>query len=146
MLLRAHCYNGMTRVQHATHEYIDYNNAESSQRKCLESLEDLKLLPVIPSLWIWNRRSTFVASKAHKLSVTRQLIANSLVHFNRFDEACFFLERRVADSPLDADAAMALGAFLLRVSFYIAKEKCVERSKAAKMYLLKAAKLDPSLP
>jgi tetratricopeptide (TPR) repeat protein len=145
MLLRAHCYNGMTRVQHTTQDYIDYKNVEKSHtRKSLEILENLDLLPVIPSLWIWNQRSTFVASKAHELSATRQLIANSLIHFGRFEEARSFLQKGVIDSPLDADAALAFGAFLLRVTFYIMKERSAEGIKEAQIHLLRAAKLDSS--
>jgi tetratricopeptide (TPR) repeat protein len=145
MLLRAHCYNGMTRVQHTAQDYTDYNNVEKSHtRKSLEILEKLDLLREIPSLWIWNQRSTFVASKAHELSATRQLIANSLVHFGRFEEARSFLQKGAIDSPLDADAALAFGAFLLRLAFYINKEQSAEEIKRAQIHLLKAAKLDSS--
>ena len=145
LLLRAHCYSGMTRAQHVTQEYTDYNDAENSfARKSLEILENLDFLPVIPSLWIWNMRPTFVTSKVYQLSVTRQLIADSLIHFGQFEEARSFLEKGVAGSPLDADAALALGAFQLRITFYIDRNQCVERRKEAQINLLKAAKLDSS--
>jgi len=144
VLIRAHCYNGMTRAEHADQKYIDYNDLEmSSSRKCLESLESLDLQPVIPSLWIWNMRPTFVTSKAYQLRVTRQLIADSLIHYGKFEEARSFLEKGVADSPLDADAALALGAFHLRLSCYLDKGSVGGRKKA-QIHLLKAAKLDPS--
>ncbi len=145
VLLRAHCYNGMTRAQHAAQDYVDYNNAEKSfLRKSLEILEDLDLQSVVPSLWIWNTRPTFAASKAHQLSVTRQLIADSLVHFGQFEAARSFLEKGVADSPQDADAALALGAFNLRISFYLDTEQSADGRKKAQIHLLKAAKLDAS--
>ena len=143
ILLRAHCYNGMTRAQHANQDFVGLDNDESSfSEKSLQLLEDLTLSPVIPSLWIWHRRPTFEASKAYQLSASRQLIANSLVHFGQFEKARSFLEKGVTDSPLDADAALALGAFQLRVTFYI--EKSTEGRKEAQVNLLKAAKLDPS--
>eukprot|EP00536_Pseudo-nitzschia_multiseries_P014863 jgi/Psemu1/69261/estExt_Genemark1.C_7780014 len=146
-LLLAHCYNGMARIEHADQQYTDYNVAEEScTKKSLEILENLDLPSVIPSLSIWNLRSTFISSKTHALSVTRQLIADSLIHFERFGEARSFLQKAVADSPLDCEAALALGAFLLRVTFYLSKERSVEKAKEAQVHLLKAAKLDPSKP
>jgi len=146
ILLRAHCYNGMARVQNFNHEYEDYNNGEKSQSiKCLQMMDDLNLPPSIPPLWIWSLQTIFIASKARALAVTRQLIADSHLHSGRFEEARSFLQRVVDDSPLDANAALSLGAFLLRVIFYIDKEENVDRRKEAQIQLLKAAKLDPSV-
>jgi tetratricopeptide (TPR) repeat protein len=145
ILLKAHCYNGLARAEQAAQDYTNYKDDEESHtKKSLDVLANFDLPPTAPSLWIWNLRSTFVASKAHELSVTRQLIANSLIHFGRFEEARSFLQKGVDDSPLDADAALALGAFLLRITFYIARERSAEGSKEAQIHLLKAAKLDPS--
>ena len=148
-LLRAHCYNGLARIHQADQEeeytYSDSING-SQTKKSLEILEDLDVPPVVHPLSIWHTRSIFEASKAHELSVARQLIADSLIRFGRFEEALSFLKTAVADSPLDADAAMALGAFLLRVAFYVHKERNKARDKEAQIHLLKAAKLDSSKP
>ena len=148
-LLRAHCYNGLTRIHQADQEeeYTGCDSFNGSQtKKSLEILDDLDVPPVVHPLSIWNLRSIFEASKAHELSVARQLIADSLIRFGRFEEALSFLKTAVADSPLDADAAMALGAFLLRVAFYVHKERNKARDKEAQIHLLKAAKLDSSKP
>jgi tetratricopeptide (TPR) repeat protein len=148
-LLRAHCYNGLARIHQADQEeeYADSDSINGSQtKKSLEILEDLDVPPVAHPLSIWNSQSIFEASKAHELSVARQLIADSLIRFGRFEEALSFLKTAVADSPLDADAAMALGAFLLRVAFYVHKERNKTRDKEAQIHLLKAAKLDSSKP
>ncbi|VEU36442.1 unnamed protein product [Pseudo-nitzschia multistriata] len=145
LLLQAHCCNGLTRIQHADQQYTDPNDANVSYTtNSLNILENLDLPPEIPPLSIWNMRSIFSASKVHELSVTRQLIADSLIHFGRFEEAQFFLQKAVADSPSDPNAALALGAFLLRLTIYIHKERNTDKEKEAQIQLLKAAKLDPS--
>jgi len=145
--LLIHCYNGMARIEHADQQYSDYKDAKASfTKKSLEILENLDLSSTTPNLFMWHLRSTFIASRAHALSVTRQLIADSLIYFERFEEARSFLQKAVAGSPLDSDAALALGAFLMRITLYLTKERRVEKVKEAQIQLLKAAKLDPSKP
>ena len=144
VLLRAHCYNGIVRAQHATQEYTKCSDVEKSySMESLEILESLDSIPADHTLWIWNIKSIFVASKAYQLNIARQLIANSLVHFGRFEAACSFLQKAVDDSPSDADAFLALGALMLKVSFYVGEERNEETINKSRVNLLRAAKLDP---
>lgn len=143
-LLQAHCINGLARVCQMGVATPEQASVEEYAMKSLQLLESIEMSSDIRPLHIWYSRSLFAASISHQLSVARQLIADSLVHDGRCEEAQSFLEAAVNDAPLDADAALALGAFLLRLAFYSNTERSVEVDKAAQIQLLKAAKLDPS--
>jgi tetratricopeptide (TPR) repeat protein len=143
-LMQAHCHNGLAKVVQMGVAVPDSKSGEDLAQTSLGLLEDLEIPQSVRPLHIWHARSVFTAALSHQRSVARQLIADSLVHEGRCEEARAFLEAAVQEAPLDADTALALGAFLLRMAFYVNPERSDEANKAAQIQLLKAAKLDAS--
>jgi len=143
-LITSHSWIGLTRVQllnDSSKTNDDESNAVDLAHKSLQELIPFALEKDLPSVYQWispGATSTFM--KFH-ITVSRQLVADALVRSGRAPEARQFLERAVQDSPNDAGAAFALGAFLLRDTFS-ATEPSTANLNAAKMQLLKAAKLN----
>ncbi|KAL3921683.1 MAG: hypothetical protein SGILL_002620 [Bacillariaceae sp.] len=144
-MLQVHCYNGLAQSSQIAGQSGGVDHHESTYTHlALEKLGSLKSSTSRCQLSIWHLESTFCASKAHQLSVARQLTAEVLVQQGQPEEAMSFLEAAVTDAPLDAEAAVALGAFLLWSSLYSNKGNGTIDEKSAQVQLLKAAKLDPT--
>ena len=144
-MLQAHCNNGLARVcllRNERQKVVEF------AQKTIDSLQSLEInddrSAKRHSLYIWHKSDVFTMSRSHQLSVARHLIADSLIADGRSEEARSFLEAAVHDAPLDADAALALGAFLMRIHFYETSKEgpTPEAVKATQIQLLKAAKLD----
>jgi tetratricopeptide (TPR) repeat protein len=148
-LLNAHCLNGMARIQQldeglsSTVSDKDFAIKDFAMKN-LEDLQELEIPSKTPPLCIWHRTAIFSAAKVFKLSAARQLVADRLIQRGHWEDARSFLEAAVEDSPTDVDAALALGAFLLRMALYSREERNSSAEKNAQIHLLKAAKLDPS--
>jgi tetratricopeptide (TPR) repeat protein len=140
-LLLAHCNNGLARTCQVG---ITIPNQVSIEEYAQGVLHTLQKTHHISRLQVWHVPTALSASFTHQRSVARQLIADSLVGVGRCEEARVFLDAAVNDSPSDAPAAFSFGAFLLRMAFYVNKERSEEADKMAQVQLLKAAKLDPS--
>ena len=145
-VLHAHCLNGMARICQARLDSPKENDSHESDyaEKSIEILSSLETPDSFTPLSIWHLKSTFVVAKAHQLSVARQLVADMLIERGQCEDARSFLEAAVSDSPIDAEAALALGAFMLRMVFYSNASRDPKTDKLAQVQLLKAAKLDPS--
>ena len=143
-ILTAHCNNGLARVWQMGILIATEVSVGELVQKNLDALDALTVPKQALQLHIWNSDAIFSSSISYQLSVARQLMADSLIREGRYNEAQSFLQAAVDDSPFDADAALALGAFLLRMAFYEKAERCPNMDKAAQVQLLKAAKLDPS--
>ena len=143
-LIKAHCKNGLARVCQLGITLEETASVEMYARNSLDAIESLEISQDMPPFHLWNSQSLFSMARSHQLSVSRQLMADSLVQNDRCDEAQEFLQAAVNDSPSDADAALAFGAFLLRMAFYVNEERSPEADKAAQIHLLKSAKLDSS--
>jgi tetratricopeptide (TPR) repeat protein len=141
-VLKSHCLIGLTRI--ALLEQQDPVEKSSAEKFAQDSIQELSSIPLdqnIPSTYLWSSpESTSDFIKFH-MSLSRQLVADSLVRLGRLQEARKFLEDAVRDSPKDAEAAFSLGAFLLREA-YASKDRSADDINGAKMQLLKAAKLD----
>ncbi len=142
-ILESHCYNGLARVCRINNGRELARVHELAQRT-LDLLADLKVPERVKPLYIWHDSSVFLMSISYQRSIARQLIADSLTSRGQMGEARSFLEVAVEDAPQDAGAALALGAFLLRVAFYMEEERYPDSAKVAQVQLLKAAKLDPT--
>jgi hypothetical protein len=112
-LLEAHCYNGLARTSQILGLVKEAKSSEGSfVHLPLTKLNAFDFTIPESQLFVWHSESTFLSSKAHQLSTARQLTADCLVMQGCFEEARSFLEAAVADSPSDAEAALAFGAFL----------------------------------
>eukprot|EP00980_Cylindrotheca_fusiformis_P022263 scaffold9159_cov121-Cylindrotheca_fusiformis.AAC.5 len=140
-LLMAHCSNGLAR---ATRNEIEVPDLPSIEKNAYEAMDSLQRDHKLSRLQMWHAHSILTAAVPYQLSVARQLIADSLVGQARCEEARAFLEAAVKDSPLDPAAAFSLGAFLLRIAFFVNKSRSEEADKKAQIQLLRAAKLNPS--
>jgi tetratricopeptide (TPR) repeat protein len=170
-LLQCHCYGGLARV--TSHELasglVDINVEHSSSAEAYAS-QALQLSDngwqlmegavytddMIPNATIWTCPTAASGKQSFRylLSVARQLVAESLMRSGRLYEAESFLAAAVRDAPMDAEAALALGSFLLQTVLYrnINNNKnnqnapstlpTDDETKAAQIQLLKAAKLD----
>lgn len=141
-LLIAHCCNGLAR---ACRDAIEAPSQGAIEGHAQEAIDNLQKAHSLSRLHIWHVPSVLSASAPYQLSLARQLVADSLMGEGRSEEASFFLEAAVKDSPLDATAAFSFGAFLLRMAFYENKERSEGADKMAQVQLLKAAKLNPSM-
>lgn len=141
VIFLAHCTNGLARV---VQRGVEIQGGLSTEEYGKQTLRTLDQSPPLSRLLIWHESTVLSASIPHQQSLARQLIAESFIIQNRCDEARVFLEAAVNDSPFDSDAAFALGAFLLRMAFFVNQERSEETDKIAQIQLLKAAKLDPS--
>jgi tetratricopeptide (TPR) repeat protein len=138
-LLQSICFCGLAR---AAQLGIELNfSAEEYAQKSLKITLESDLVTDAPGIYIWTSSSTLSTCIRNHLSVSRQLVADSLLRAGRPEQAQSFLEAAVRDSPMDAEAAFALGAFRLRMAL-LSKVKSPDAIKAAQIQLLKAAKLD----
>jgi tetratricopeptide (TPR) repeat protein len=144
VILQGHCYNGLARACQIDEYRGQLTKVQDLATKTLDLLDGIEIPVEIKPLHIWHDHSLFLSAISHHRSVARQLIADSLISQGRSEEARSFLEAAVQDAPLDAGAAVALGAFLFRVAFYLDEKRSSDAVKAAQIQLLKAAKLDPS--
>ena len=141
-IIKSHCLIGLARL-----ESLDSSkSAEDSLAADLaqESLRELTTIATdkeLPTEYLWTYPAVILSFAKFHMTVSRQLTADALVRSGRAAEAKQFLEDAVRDSPTDAEAAFSLGAFLLRDAFTPA-ERSASVLNAAKMQLLKAAKLD----
>lgn len=143
-ILQGHCYNGLARACQIDENVGQLTKVQDLAQKTLDLLDGIVVPEEIKPLHIWYDHSLFLFAISHQRSVARQLIADSSISQGRTEEARSFLEAAVQDAPLDAGAALAFGAFLFRVAFYLDDERSPDAAKAAQIQLLKAAKLDPS--
>ena len=95
----------------------------------------------LPSFYIGRSKEAPYLSNRFLLSVSRQLVADTLLRALCPLDARSFLEAAVQDAPMDADAAFALGAFQLRMSLF-AENRNPDVVKAAQIHFSKAEKLD----
>jgi tetratricopeptide (TPR) repeat protein len=143
-LLHAHCLNGMARIPQMDEDLSNTSTDEDFARRNLEELYELEIPTKSHPLSLWHRTTIFNTAKVFELGVARQLVADQLILRGLCGDARSFLVAAVEDSPNDADAALALGAFLLRMALYNSVERNPADVKTAQMHLLKAARLDPS--
>lgn len=140
-LFTSHCNNSLAR---ACKLGMTFPNDGTVEQFASNTLTILEVNQPIAPFHLWHDPVSASKAFAHQLSVARQLIADSLVEQGNCEEAQVILEAAVRDSPKDAAAALALGAFLLRLAFFVNAERSEEADKKAQIHLLKAAKLDPS--
>mmetsp|Transcript_17013 Transcript_17013/g.41444 ORF Transcript_17013/g.41444 Transcript_17013/m.41444 type:complete len:919 (+) Transcript_17013:27-2783(+) len=140
-LFQSHCNNGLARACKGGATVPDNGTTEQFASNTLRILEVSH--PIAP-FHLWHDPASASKAFAYQLSVARQLIADSLVAKGNWKEAQVILEAAGRDSPRNAAAALALGAFLLRVALFFNTERSEQADKQAQIHLLKAAKLDPS--
>jgi tetratricopeptide (TPR) repeat protein len=141
-LLRSHCFCGMARATRLGVKLPSgtmEKSAEEYARDGLSEVERIELLEDLPPIYIWTSATDL--SIRFLFSVSRQLVAESLLRSGKPEEAYSFLAAAVRDSPLDAEAAFALGSFRLRMAL-ASEPRSPEDLKDAQVQLLKAAKLD----
>ena len=141
-ILKAHCFCGLSRIALVGIDDSDgiTQSADRYARECLDVLdisfeEDAALSE-------WRNPGFLRSSASFHVCTARQLVAESMLRESKPDEAKQFLEEAVKGSPLDYDAAFALGAFRLRLVFSQGGASTDQEKKAAQTQLLKAAKLN----
>jgi tetratricopeptide (TPR) repeat protein len=83
----------------------------------------------------------------YQVTCSRHQVADSLVQLSRFAEARALLEQTVAKFTTDAQVALAIGSFLLRIDFFrktYSRDFKPKGGKESQIQLLKAANLDGS--
>ena len=158
-LLRIHCFYGLAKVSSRGDQSDGASqSAESLALKglqlAIDSLQKIDETEYLndrvrnASMWTCPTGTICKESFRHQISMGRQLVADALILSGRLEHAESFLIEAVQDAPADAEAAFALGAFLLqRVLYYgryDASSPTANDVKAAQIQLLKAAKLDPT--
>ena len=140
-ILKAHCLCGLSRIALVGIDSAGIaQSAESYARDCIGALEGSFDDDTFLSEW---RAPGFLQSSASfHVCTARQLVAESLLRESKPDEARQFLEEAVKGSPLDFDAAFALGAFRLRLVILQGGASSDQEKKVAQTQLLKAAKLN----
>ena len=140
-ILKAHCLCGLSRIALVGIDSAGIaQSAESYARDCLGALDGSFVDDTFLSEW---RAPGFLQSSASfHVCTARQLVAESLLRESKSEEARQFLEEAVKGSPLDFDAALALGAFRLRLVILQGGASSDQEKKVAQTQLLKAAKLN----
>ena len=141
-ILKAHCFCGLSRIALIGIDDTTgvTQSADRYARVCLGVLDISFEGDAILSEW---RDPGFLRSSASfHVCAARQLVAESMLRESKPDEAKQFLEEAVKGSPLDYDAAFALGAFRLRLVFSQGNASSDHEKKIAQTQLLKAAKLN----
>lgn len=141
-ILKAHCFCGLSRIALVGIDDTTgvAQSADRCARECLDVLDISFEGDTVLSEW---RSPAFLrASASFHVCAARQLVAESLLRESKPDEAKQFLEEAVKGSPLDYDAAFALGAFRLRLVFLQGNASSDHEKKVAQTQLLKAAKLN----
>ena len=141
-ILKAHCFCGLSRIALIGIDDTTgvTRSADKYARDCLGVLDTSFEGDAILSEW---RDPGFLRSSASfHVCAARQLVAESMLRESKPDEAKQFLEEAVKGSPLDYDAAFALGAFRLRLVFSPGNASSDHEKKIAQTQLLKAAKLN----
>ena len=135
-LVKSHCWIGLTRMALLGNHSSD--PVELTQNSILElaSIDESSMAP-----YLWVAASAMEVFVKFHMTMSRQLVADALVRSGRSSEAKIFLEDAVRDSPKDAEAAFALGAFLLREALQ-SPDRSPTHLNGAKMQLLHAAKLN----
>ena len=173
-LVQSHCLSGLSRIALAGNGVgeaetfftvpleTDHtpDSFEIAERLAMMSLNKLQSLhqslendgsSTMPYFYAWRSPDSFSTSLKFHICTARQLIAESLLRAGKSKGAQTFLEDAVKDSPMDYDAAFALGAFHLRMALYNVDDdidgeregfKSSIGRKRAQIQLLKAAKLD----
>ena len=134
-LIRSHCWIGMARL--AFQSSVDH--AEAYAQNSLDEVERIGT-DCIP--YLWTGAASLEAAKAFHKSMSRQLVADSLIRASRPDEAESFLLAAVNDAPHDFDASFGLGAFRLRMLLSSKDKPTISAEKTAQTQLLRAAKLN----
>lgn len=150
-VIRAHSKAGLSRLAMAGYDVKQEDDKEGKTITdlCEEfarcSLDEADKLVVEQGGGLYlNTTASIEASKAFHKSLARQLVADSLVRAGQPNGAEAFLEAAVQETPQDFDAALALGTFRLRMSFFPVEGQAASSEKAAQTQLLKAAKLNSS--
>ena len=140
-IFKAHCLCGLSRIALVGIDSAGIaQSAESYARDCIGALEGSFDDDTFLSEW---RAPGFLQSSASfHVCTARQLVAESLLRESKPDEARQFLEEAVKGSPLDFDAAFALGAFRLWLVILQGGASSDQEKKVAQTQLLKAAKLN----
>jgi len=144
LILKAHCCSGLARAQQLLNDKDSTSEALDLARKALDFVNREEDFASFQPLHVWREGSLLNTSMLYQRSVARQLIADCLISRGQYEQARSFLEDAVREGPGDSDAAVALGAFLLRVALYLGTVRSPDSVKAAQIQLLKAAKLDSS--
>ena len=141
-VVKSHCLIGLARLDLLdSSKSVGDSNAADLAQKSLRELTVIATDKELPGVYLWTSSGAILSFAKFHITVSRQLTADALVRSGRATEAKQFLEDAVRDSPTDAEAAFSLGAFLLRDAF-TSVERSASVLNAAKMQLLKAAKLD----
>ena len=141
-VVKSHCWIGLTRLAlFGSSKIAEDSDPADLAQKSLGELASVAVDKELPVAYLWTAPGATLSFVKFHMTASRQLVADALVRSGRAPEAKQFLEDAVRDSPTDAEAAFSLGAFLLRDAFNAA-ERSASDLNAAKMQLLKSAKLD----
>ena len=135
-LIKSHCSSGMARLTALT-------SLDEAERHARESLYEAEQIDSGSIPFLWTSGGSIEDAKSFHKSMSRQLVADTLIRASRLNDAESFLLVAVSDAPLDFEAAFALGAFRLRMMMMNPDQPGAE--KAAQIQLLKAAKLNPTI-
>ena len=144
-IIRTRCFAGLSTL------YIrgGFDNESSTQpllgqdyaERSLRELQEYTPQTYPELLYMWSFRGVVESSVCYQLASSRQLVAESLIRGGNDQDAKRFLEDAVADAPSDSGAALALGAFMLRMMFFRGN-RSPKSDKPTHIQLLKSAKLD----
>jgi tetratricopeptide (TPR) repeat protein len=154
-ILQSKCYSGLVSLslRSTSGEQLlasmpeeDMRTSVGLARRNLDLLQSIEMDAYVASLYLWKSVEATKSSIRFQLAFVRQQVADCLLRKGLANEAQTFLEDAVRLSPDDAGAALALGAFRLRVMFFGENRSSSDVAKAAQIQLLKAAKLDANKP
>ena len=150
-LIRSHCVAGLIMIA-LSEENIDslsiqikYNETVRNAKESMSELKSIQESNVLTTMLQMAMISCVSESSFNfHLCHLRTLVAESLIRSSKLTEAQDFLNQAVIDAPSNYDAAFALGAFWLRMSFFNddITNDCENYSKRAQIQLLKSLKLD----
>jgi tetratricopeptide (TPR) repeat protein len=148
VILKAHCEAFQLRMQSA--QVTEESDAifllkDSEETIKLSKLELCTILcnGNINRVYCWIHESLKSMISYH-VSFQRDLLAEILLKAAKVEEARQILEEAVKASPMNYDAALSYGAFLLQITCYDNRCSDPDHTKKAQVQLLKSARLDVS--
>jgi tetratricopeptide (TPR) repeat protein len=146
-IVQAHCWLGLARLVLFSDDHVgEQTNPTQLARKSLRQLLSINIdQGAAEGASSWCGAAAMTPFLKSHVMTSRQLVAEALLRSGHLQEAKTFFEDAVRDAPQDADAALSLGAFLLRDALSTIEPTAVELN-AAKIQLLQAARLDSRKP
>lgn len=142
-LLRVHCLVGLSRISS-----LNGIDSERYARAALDSLSEMEAARssrcALICVYAWDEILLNNFARSYHDSLSRQLVAETLIRSARLDEAHSFLLDAVKSTPFNFDASFALGAFNLRKLLLFSNSGSQDfdtLKKDAKSLLLKSAKM-----